>query len=326
MQYENELKAALNSVEKATVLCRRVTEGFDKIAAIEKQDRSPVTLADFSSQAIIIMALTAAFRGDSIVAEETSEILSNDPNVGRQVLALVNHLKKTATVDEIISAIDVAARETDFSGRFWTLDPIDGTKGFLRGDQYAVALSLIENGGVVLGVLGCPNLAVAADKPTAETGCLVYAVKGQGAWIRALGGNSVQPVSADGITDPAQAKFCESFEKAHASHETHQKISSTLGIVAPPLRMDSQVKYAAIARGDASIYLRLPRSKDYEEKIWDHAAGAIVVEEAGGKVTDFQGRPLDFSAGRTLKNNSGIAATNGRLHQQLLDTISRVVQ
>jgi 3'(2'), 5'-bisphosphate nucleotidase len=271
------------------------------------------------------MELTAAFPGDSIVGEETSEILSNDPNIGRQVLALVNHSMKTATLDEIISAIDVAACETDFSGRFWTLDPIDGTKGFLRGGQYAVALSLIEKGEVVLGVLGCPGFPVAADKPTAEPGCLVYAVKGQGAWIRALNGNSVQPVSADGVSDPAQATFCESFEKAHASRGTHQKISSALGIVSPPLRMDSQVKYAAVARGDASIYLRLPRSKDYEEKIWDHAAGAIVVEEAGGKVTDFRGRPLKFSTGRTLRNNGGIAATNGRLHRQLLDAISRVV-
>ena len=43
-------------------------------------------------------------------------------------------------------------------GRYWTLDPIDGTKGFLRGDQYAVALGLIDDGEVILGVLGCPNL------------------------------------------------------------------------------------------------------------------------------------------------------------------------
>jgi 3'(2'), 5'-bisphosphate nucleotidase len=89
--------------------------------------------------------------------------------------------------------------------------------------------------------------------------------------------------------------------------------------------MDSQAKYTAIARGDASIYLRLPREKAYREKIWDHAAGFIIVEEAGGSVTDFQGKPLDFLAGRTLKNNKGIVATNGHLHRQVLDAIAQVV-
>ena len=105
----------------------------------------------------------------------------------------------------------------------------------------------------------------------------------------------------------------------------HQKISSVLGITNPPLRLDSQVKYAAIARGDASIYFRLPRQKDYLEKIWDHAAGAIIVEEAGGKVTDFYGQPIDFSAGKRLRNNRGIIATNGHLHRKVLEAISHVV-
>lgn len=61
-----------------------------------------------------------------------------------------------------------------------------------------------------------------------------------------------------------------------------------------------------MSRGDAEIYLRLPRpGKRYEEKIWDHAAGVVVVEEAGGRVTDVYGKPLDFSQGRTLKENTG---------------------
>jgi 3'(2'), 5'-bisphosphate nucleotidase len=89
--------------------------------------------------------------------------------------------------------------------------------------------------------------------------------------------------------------------------------------------MDSQVKYAALAKGDASIYLRLPRKKGYQEKIWDHAAGAIVVEEAGGKVTDFHGHPLMFSCGRALEKNHGIVATNGHLHAQVLGAVSQAL-
>jgi len=299
---------------------------IEKISAIEKKDRSPVTLADFGSQAIINMALQKAFPKDPIIGEETAEALVNDSDLGRQVLELVKYEGYPVTLNEIITAIDYGAHETDFKARFWTLDPIDGTKGFIRGDQYAVALALVENGEVVLGVLGCPNLPAAPDSTGNGIGCVLHAVKGNAAWIRRLSQDADNPVFVDAIVDTTRAKFCESFEKAHASHETHHKISESLKITADPLRMDSQVKYAAIARGDASIYLRLPRGTDYQEKIWDHAAGAIIVEEAGGRVTDFKGMPLDFSAGRKLLNNRGIVATNGHLHPKILEAISQVVK
>ncbi len=325
MRYEDELNVALTAVSKAITLCQRVKRRPQEITAIEKKDQSPVTIADFSSQAIINMVLMDAFPGDPIVGEETADVLRKDLDLQQRVLELVKHTAKTATSNQVVSAIDYAARETDYRGRFWILDPIDGTKGFLRGDQYAVALGLVEQGNVVLGVLGCPNLPISLEKPNDEIGCIVYAVKESGAWMRSFERKSDQSISVDSIVDTADAKFCESFESAHASHETHQKISSSLGMTRPPLRMDSQAKYTAIARGDASIYLRLPRKKEYQEKIWDHAAGFIVVEEAGGKVTDFRGNSLDFSAGRKLQNNNGIVATNGHLHRQVLDAIAQVI-
>jgi 3'(2'), 5'-bisphosphate nucleotidase len=86
--------------------------------------------------------------------------------------------------------------------------------------------------------------------------------------------------------------------------------------------MDSQCKYAAVARGDVSIYLRLPKDKSYQEKIWDHAAGSLIVSEAGGRVTDIHGRSLDFSKGRGLQNNEGVVATNGKLHEKILNAIA----
>ena len=79
--------------------------------------------------------------------------------------------------------------------------------------------------------------------------------------------------------------------------------------------MDSQAKYAVVARGEADIYLRLPTRADYREKIWDHAAGALIVAEAGGVVTDITGRPLEFNHGRELAANRGVIVTNGRLHR-----------
>ena len=70
----------------------------------------------------------------------------------------------------------------------WALDPIDGTKGFLRGGQYAVCLALIKDGEPVLGVVGCPNLPVDYTSADAERGVIFVAVKGQGAFqVGALG-------------------------------------------------------------------------------------------------------------------------------------------
>jgi 3'(2'), 5'-bisphosphate nucleotidase len=101
-------------------------------------------------------------------------------------------------------------------------------------------------------------------------------------------------------------------------------LARALGITEPSVRLDSQAKYGVVARGDAAIYLRLPSPKqpDYREKIWDHAAGSLIVEEAGGRVTDAQGAELDFGQSHRLENNRGIVASNGQLHTVILDTIN----
>ena len=63
----------------------------------------------------------------------------------------------------------------------WTLDPIDGTKGFLRGEQYAVCLAFLVDSKVQIGVIGCPNLPANLTDPNGTRGCLFVAVRGQGA-------------------------------------------------------------------------------------------------------------------------------------------------
>lgn len=82
------------------------------------------------------------------------------------------------------------------------------------------------------------------------------------------------------------------------------------------------VKYAAIARGDAEIFMKFAQS-GYKEKIWDHAAGVIIVEEAGGVVTDAGGHPLDFSRGLYLEGlDRGIVACSGTtLHEKLIGSV-----
>ena len=127
------------------------------------------------------------------------------------------------------------------------------------------------------------------------------------------------------ITTTAAARFCESVESGHSDQDQSAQIAADLGITEEPVRVDSQAKYAIVAQGEAQIYLRLPTRKDYQEKIWDHAAGLIVVEEAGGRITDIRGDDLDFGHGRTLVNNSGVIGTNGPIHDAVLAAVARFV-
>jgi 3'(2'), 5'-bisphosphate nucleotidase len=125
---------------------------------------------------------------------------------------------------------------------------------------------------------------------------------------------------------PENARLLRSFESGHTNSDQIDEFQMVLGSQTDPVRMDSQVKYALLAAGWGEIYLRLlsPKKLDYKEKIWDQAAGSLIVEEAGGRVTDLDGKPLDFSQGRTLKENRGICATNGRLHTEVLEALRSV--
>ena len=323
--YTQERAVAVAAVIKACQLCSKVQRRLTADHKMAKADTSPVTVADFGAQALIIAELLRAFPNDHIVGEEDATALRQPEQqaLKAQVVAFVNEIAPTFTEAAILDAIDDGAKTCDFTQRYWTLDPVDGTKGFLRGEQYAVALALIEHGEPVVGVLGCPNLAVDHTDSTKGAGALFVAVKGQGAFLRALTDATETPIHVAGAAAAAYLRFCDSVEAEHASHDDHAKIAKLLGITTPAYRIDSQGKYGVVARGEAAIYLRLTK-KDYRSWIWDHAAGVIVVHEAGGKVTDIYGKPLDFSVGRRLLNNVGVIATNGALHDNLLKAIERI--
>lgn len=326
MAYERERRVAVEAVLKACRLCQTVRDSLVSAETMAKKDKSPVTVADFGSQAVISVDLLNEFPDDSIAAEEDAAGLRTPAGaaVAAKVTHHVNAIIPGLTETEILASIDRGTGEGGPSGRSWVLDPIDGTKGFLRGEQYAVALALMEEGEIVLGVLGCPNLPDEVPHPEATRGSVFIALKGQGTTVRRLHDPAEKRIAVAEITDPAEASYCESVEEAHSSHNRAARIAAILGVTKPPLRIDSQCKYGVVARGDVSIYLRLPRA-GYREQIWDHAAGSIIVQEAGGAVTDVHGRPLDFSRGRTLDHAVGIVVTNGKLHPRVLAAVRQVL-
>lgn len=93
-----------------------------------------------------------------------------------------------------------------------------------------------------------------------------------------------------------------------------------LGNSSPSEQLDSMVKYCLLARGSSSIYLRMLGSS-FAECVWDHAPGTILVQEAGGRVTDMAGKQLQWGTGRRLTANVGVVASNGSLHEPVLEAV-----
>jgi len=321
---EREIEFARNFLLEAAILARKIQEEMVN-PALEKSDRSPVTVADIAVQALLGYHLNERVPGAALIAEESSSMLTGEG--GRRL---------ASAASGFLSELIPGFREESFralldygTGRdkenYWVLDPIDGTKGFLRGDQYAIALAYLRKGEVHLGALACPRLTPAgpAVAETAENGTIYMAVKGEGAgWMRE-GASEWSQIKVSENSDSVNAVVLRSFESGHTDISGIDEISSKLGISADPLKVDSQVKYALLALGRGDIYLRIPspETPDYVEKIWDHAAGKLLVEEAGGRVTDISGKPLDFSRGRVLDRNRGVVATNGHLHSLVLGAL-----
>ena len=316
-----KVQTTIDAVIKAMQLCEQVQAEMVPTDAIQKTDRSPVTVADFGSQALICKAIGDAFPDDVIVAEESAQALKENASLLERVTGYVNRFCKDTphSAETVCEWIDRGSGEV--GPNFWTLDPIDGTKGFLRRDQYAIALAYIVNGTVQFGVLGCPNLPYQLNDEDAERGCLFVAIRGEGTRLYTKTGNFIEQVHVS----EAAHRFAESFESTHGDSEAHGRIANALGITESPVRIDSQAKYGIVSRGEASLYIRLPNPAypDYRECIWDHAAGLIVVEEAGGTVTDANGIPLNFLTGKRMHENRGVVATNGKLHQHVLKALAK---
>lgn len=329
MPSAKHLAAARLAVSQASIVCRVVQRNLENVRAVTKDDKSPVTVADFASQAVVAHVLTQQLGEEIIlVGEEESASVREDDTLLAATLAAVREVWPDADEDSLLKAIDVGRGDTHHSG-FWTLDPVDGTKGFLRNQQYAVALAYIERGTPTIGALGCPNLPMDfnADIDTPDDmGCLYLTIRGDGVLEAPALDPNAKPRRITRLDhlkgDPI--RVCASVEKAHSNADDTDRILEFIGESSTPIRLDSQAKYAVVARGQADAYLRLPTKKGYIERIWDHAAGALVAAEAGCFITDIKGNTLDFSHGRGLEKNRGIVCAPPRVHALLINAIDQL--
>jgi 3'(2'), 5'-bisphosphate nucleotidase len=299
-----------------------------------KDDDSPVTVADLASQAVVASVLSENLVGNLVlVGEEDSEFLRqsrHDAHLSATLAAarlVLPDLNRTTLLD----AIDLGNGKPNNNG-FWTLDPIDGTKGFLRGQQYAIALAWIQEGRPTLVVMACPNLSISTQQLEADEpgrGCLLHATTDEPTQCRGLTADATDSsVRCTPITRPLIV--CGSVEKAHSNTGWMGRTLADLQFngceIGPSLPMDSQAKYAVVARGQADAYLRLPSRPGYVERIWDHAAGSLIAQRAGAIVTDIDGKPLDFAHGVGLETNRGVVCASPAVHGRIIESIRTCAQ
>jgi 3'(2'), 5'-bisphosphate nucleotidase len=321
--WRHEFDVALGAVREGALLAREIRKRIGEQAFL-KADRSPVTVADFAVQATIAHRLRQVFPDDPLVAEEDAASL-RAPDTGTILQSVVDALHPAADdgasnldSNRVLDAID-RGRGTP-GERFWTLDPVDGTQGFIRGHQYVVALALIVRGRVEIGILGCPELSFIDGRRNCP-GSVVFGVRNRGAFRSSLTGDEFAPLRVSSCRESRKARVLRSFESEHIDLTTFNEIMRVLKVEALPTLMDSQAKHAVIAAGQADLLIRIPATQVFRDRIWDQAAGSIIVEEAGGRVTDLRGAGLDFGTGRFLARNEGVIASNGHLHAEALAAV-----
>ncbi|XP_048132516.1 putative PAP-specific phosphatase, mitochondrial isoform X2 [Rhodamnia argentea] len=321
-KYHRELEAAIDVVERACRLCVDVKKALSSSDGriLEKTDQTPVTVADFGVQALVSLELGNLFPSIPLVAEEDSASIRSTDLVGYVVDAVTDKASSEVhplTPNAVLEAIDRGGKN-DFSigaqpDSYWVLDPIDGTRGFLKGSEalYVVGLALVIGGEVVLGAMGCPNWQqdlsnVANDGlqeyeiSMARPGIIMVSHVGCGTWTKRLppqlSNTSAEDAYwtrcfVDWFSAVHEARFCipESQTWETILPSTSFKATTETGtagegkVVLLPACCGSLCKYMMVASGRASVFISRARAQT-SIKAWDHAVGMICVHEAGGKM------------------------------------------
>jgi 3'(2'), 5'-bisphosphate nucleotidase len=241
---------AVAAREAGEAILAIVARGFD---VEQKGDLSPVTEADRAAELIVLASLAVAAPGVPVIAEE-----------------------------------EVAAgRIPEHGDMYFLVDPLDGTKEFVRGgDDYTVNIGLIVDGGPRLGVVYAP-----------ATGRLHGGIVGRGAWLE-----------EGGVRRPIACRTCGSApvavaSKSHFSQPTADYLQAVGA--GDHVSIGSSLKFCIVAEGEADIYPRLSPTSE-----WDTAAGHAVLLAAGGRVDGPDGSPLGY--GKPAFLNRGFVATGGR--------------
>ena len=216
---------------------------------------------------------------------------------------IVDRLAREFPHDGILAEESVDTEHRLEKSRVWMVDPLDGTNGFIDGNgDFAVQIGLVENGVCKLGVVYQPL-----------TDVLFRAVSGGGTWIERSGQDTEQAhVSNKDVLSEMRLAASRSHRSPRMS-----KVLATLGFKTEVQRGSVGIKVGLLAEQQCDVYIHLsPRTKQ-----WDTCAPQIILTEAGGRLSDLFGRPLNYNV-REIQNRNGLVATNGRAHDEIIKRLA----
>lgn len=262
-----ELDAAIKVAHQAST---KILEVYQRDFTVDFKDgREPVTLADRQADEIIISGLRQKFPGDSLLTEESGFLPSATPS----------------------------------NNRVWFIDPIDGTKEFVKKNgEFAIQIAMAEQGILKMAVVMRPT-----------TGEIFAALHGEGCLLH-VPGELTKKISC--ISQSPQS-LVVAMSRSHPS-ELGKIIGEELGLAGVFTHGGVGLKLMEIARGKAHYYLNDSNST----KAWDIAAPELLFKEAGGVVTDLLGNPFTYDPRNPYHKNGLLASCNLELHQKLLKKIA----
>lgn len=272
--FNRELEVATDLARAAgAILLQHYHSPFlveQKVNALKELEE--VTAADREANELIVRRLAVEFPDDGILAEESADT--------------ERRLEKA---------------------RVWMIDPMDGTKNFIKRDgDFAVQIGLAVDGESVAGVVYQPVREV-----------LYRAARETGSWIEAPG-KAATRMSVSDVVAPHEMVLASS--RSHRSPRMERVVSS-FGFKDEVRRGSVGVKIGLITEQRADLYLHLSPST----KQWDTCAPEIILTEAGGCLTDLFGQPLRYNGVR-IDNRNGIVATNGAAHEMVIQNLAPLLK
>ncbi len=295
--YKIELNLAAELVKTAT----DITEWFriKGFESFQKEDKSPITLADYASQLFIVKKLKEKFPNDQIIAEE-----SYNSHININVQKIIKMCYRSLELDLIEDIERILNYRGPYSPRQWTVDPIDGTKGFQKNLSYAIGIGFMNNSELIAAAIGVPNYN---EKGRA----LFIAEKNQGARV-SYGEEDFIPINVSDKKNIKKAKMCHSL---HYDEPWVMEFAEIVGI-SNYIQMDSMAKFCMVADGTADLYIK-PMNENRSFS-WDFLPGVLIVNEAGGIVSDLKGNNIKFNNEKCIISAPGLVASNGILHEEIL--------
>ncbi len=268
---------------------------------LEKELETAISLAHVAGARILEFYALEIIVEEKLGADNLTEPVTIADKTASKII--VQGLAAAFPDDAILSEEEIDDAENRFAGkRIWMIDPIDGTWGFIKRDgDFGVQTGLTENGEVILGVVYLP-----------VHGKLFYAVKNEGAFLIE---NADEPKR---LQVSAKTNFAEMNLASSRNHRSPRmnRIIKDFGIRQEIQRGSVGLKVGLIAERIADLYVHLSA----RTKFWDTCAPQIILEEAGGRMTDVFGTPLRYDL-RDVQNHNGVLASNGAAHEKAVKSL-----